>query len=503
MHGVLRFCFSNFIDRLRFKRWDVREVILTNKAEKDSFIGFLSSTKLTIFIFIFLALASIAGTIIIQQGTSEAVHIDSIYSLTTIRIFNRLGFFDLYHSAIYVGLLMLLAVNLVACTFKRIQRDISRSKTSNPESAVDAIVKSPQNRIFFCAGKVNNMAQIMTASLRGSGYRLKQIKESRWIATRGNGGRWGFYTAHLGIFIILSGGMISSLLGIEGMLWLAPGQESHAFNTSDDQVIPMGFTLRCVDFMIDYYDSGMVKEFRSELTAIPENGAPLSHTLLVNHPLSYNSYRFFQSNYQESGAQKVILTLTQDDGESSDVELDLSGTRELTLKNGKHLRLQSLQFESDFFLDQGGKPSSKSPGLNNPALLIQVQLDEETPVKFWIFKKFPEFHGAKQDLGFKLIFKELTPSFITGIQVTKDPGSTLIWIGSVILVLGLILSFFVTPQGLYLASQFSSQGTEIFIKGVTFGGQKWNSPPQLEPISKRIKANLNLADAGNGEPKNG
>ena len=88
-----------------------------------SFSEFFSSTKLTILLFVLLGIASIIGTVVIQKGTGEEMHIPDVYSPATIRIFDAIGFFDIYHSGLYLGLLILLAINLCLCTLKRIPID--------------------------------------------------------------------------------------------------------------------------------------------------------------------------------------------------------------------------------------------------------------------------------------------------------------------------------------------------------------------------------------------
>jgi len=88
--------------------------------QKRTFINaiwdFFCSLKLTIVILILLAATSIIGTII-QQNRQPEEYI-RIYGEATFRLFEKLHFFDMYHSWWFLALLTLFAINLVSCSTK-------------------------------------------------------------------------------------------------------------------------------------------------------------------------------------------------------------------------------------------------------------------------------------------------------------------------------------------------------------------------------------------------
>jgi cytochrome c biogenesis protein ResB len=83
-----------------------------------SLINFLSSLKLTIPLLIVLAALSLIGTII-TQNASEAEYLQR-YSEETYYTFKLLGIFNIYHSLWFFGVLILLVINLIACSLKRL-----------------------------------------------------------------------------------------------------------------------------------------------------------------------------------------------------------------------------------------------------------------------------------------------------------------------------------------------------------------------------------------------
>ena len=78
----------------------------------------LASVRLTIFLCIVLAIVSVVGTVIPQNLTAEQY--GNLYGQGGARLVTGLGLSDLYHSVGFVLLLCLLAVNLMACTAKRL-----------------------------------------------------------------------------------------------------------------------------------------------------------------------------------------------------------------------------------------------------------------------------------------------------------------------------------------------------------------------------------------------
>jgi cytochrome c biogenesis protein len=82
---------------------------------------FFCSLKLTIFILIALAVTSIIGTIIPQAPGVPPQYLASLSPFKQ-EIYFRLGFFNMYHSLWFLGLLGVFATNLIACSIKRIPR---------------------------------------------------------------------------------------------------------------------------------------------------------------------------------------------------------------------------------------------------------------------------------------------------------------------------------------------------------------------------------------------
>lgn len=99
------------------------------------FYDLFRSLKLTIFLFILLAILSIIGTLITQNAT----RLDYIqrYGIGLYEVLNFFNLFDMYHSWWFSAILLLLVINLIFCSINRfpgVWSQISRPPTGLEDS---------------------------------------------------------------------------------------------------------------------------------------------------------------------------------------------------------------------------------------------------------------------------------------------------------------------------------------------------------------------------------
>ena len=109
---------------------------------------------------------------------------------------------------------------------------------------------------------------------------------------------------HLSILIILIGGIAGSLFGFRGFVNILEGEtvDQIYLKVKDGEVPkPIGFSVRCDDFKITYYDlprpEKHVKEYTSILTILENGKEVLRKSIEVNHPLHYKGLAFYQASY--------------------------------------------------------------------------------------------------------------------------------------------------------------------------------------------------------------
>jgi len=79
----------------------------------------------------------------------------------------------------------------------------------------------------------------------------------------------------------------------------------------------------------------------------------------------------------------------------------------------------------------------------------------------------------------------------SGLQITKSPGKDVVYFGSLLLVIGTFLLFYVRPQRLWLLLQPRQEAGTAFI----FAGKDGKDDKMLKPVFDHITQQLQQAPA--------
>jgi len=425
-----------------------------------SILKFFSSVKLAIVLLIIITCASILGTLIPQQrSTAEyAVRYGQLANL-----FTRLQLINLYRSWWYIGLLFLLALNIIICTINRLSPKFRRAfkpKLEFEKKNINALkIKEKYKKNW----KLVRTKEGLSRELSSRHYRLKEKKKenrSFLLARKKILGLFGSDVVHLGLLIILAGGIISGLGGFRKDLTLFEGQAL--------PVPKANFNLRLDKFETEFYPDGSVRDWKSTLTVIENEKSLLSKIVEVNHPLAYKGFIFYQNSYGWDWKNPSLEIWVKKRN-------DPSFLRKLELKVGQRVSLESediqfiaLHFLPDFVINDKNEITSRSNEPNNPAAFIEGWQDEERIFLGWIFAKFPDFariHSEKEsDLTFEL--RDFKSSQFSVIQAAKDPGVNLIWVGCTFLMLGLALAFYWPTREIKVILEENLGKTEVTAGGI-------------------------------------
>ena len=281
-----------------------------NSGFLQSLWDFFCSLKLAISLIICLAVTSIFGTIIKQNGTMEELQRE--YSAGAIKLFSALDLFDMYHSWWFILLLYLFTVNLTACSIKRLPRvwkivsvptpvlDVGLEKSLSHVYAFSAKGTAPQLKERMIEFLKTNFAAPVITERDGEIHLFAQ--KSPWS-------RLGVYVVHLSIIIVFIGAILGSLFGYKAYINIAEGTEIDKVFTRNEKSIDLGYKVRCDKFTVTLYDTGAPKEFRSLLTVI-DNGQEVikQRPTIVNDPLTYKGITFYQSSYGPAGDPTFHVT---------------------------------------------------------------------------------------------------------------------------------------------------------------------------------------------------
>ncbi len=412
------------------------------------------SLKLTISLLILLAVLSIIGTLIMQNATrSEYIQ---RYGIGLYQVLDFFNVFDMYHSLWFKVILLLLVVNLIACSTNRLPgifRQMSRVSGALEDGMLKAIPYVEKVQIPNPIKKEEDIQSSIKKWFKNAS-RIENERAITLFSEKGRYSRLGVPITHLSIIIILVGGLLGSEFGFKAFVNILEGETvGQIYERGKDGEIarPLGFSVRCDDFKITYYDlpgrkEKHVKEYTSIITVLENGKEVLKKTVQVNHPLHYKGLAFYQSNY---GAIHDVALGIQWKGKKEKTSFKvLEGTTVPVPNTNNIIRVLKYAHEVHSF-GEG----------------VQVVLfkSNQEPKPFWLLKNFPQLDEKRGD-EFVLTFEGFTEKEYTGLSVTKDPGVWVVWIGCGLMIVGLIVSFFFSHQRVWVRISKSSGG-EIVVAG--------------------------------------
>jgi cytochrome c biogenesis protein len=412
-----------------------------------------SSLKLTIFLLIFLAATSVVGTIVLQNGTPQQYLAE--YGPRLSRVLAFFGLFDMYHSWWFTAVLALLVINVVFCSLKRLPsvwRQIFRSNVDLSPSRIEA---QPFKATFRGTEETDSSEAPIEREVPGFFGKPRRIERSDGLLLyfeKGRYGRLGVYIAHFSLIIILGGGLIGSLFGFKGLVTIKEGQTVDTILLRQNGgAVPhrLDYQVRCDDFDIAYYDTPGPQKFVSEYTStlsILEDGETVrQERVRVNHPMIHRGIRFYQTSYGNEA--EIVLRVTGREGGTPE---KLRLTRGMRVKVPEtDLAVQLLRYH----------PEVHTFGEGVQLLLFPK---DQPPRRIWLFKDIPEY-DEKRGGRFVLTLQDIILTEFTVLQVAREPGVWVVWIGSALLIIGTFMAFFVAHCRLWvhISGEGEKHGTVV------------------------------------------
>ena len=409
-------------------------------------IDFFASLRLTISLLLILSITSIFGTVI-PQGDIPHEYLHGI-NQTKLKLYQSLDLFDMYHSWWFIGILVLFTVNLIVCSAKRLPhvwRYISSPAKVLDQNLLNGLSHSlviAQNSDRFRHDSLHNLL-----SKFGSVLVTETDGAVHLFSEQNSLSRLAVYVTHLSIIIIFVGSIIGSLFGYKGFVTISEGDAVSTVQTRNGKTVDLGFSLRCEDFSVTHYPGGAPKEFKSILTVVNKDGASVPGSTRV--PVT-----FYQSSYGKTGDH--LFTVSSRDGVSTqNIIVPSQGIGRLP--NGSLLRVTEATPDVAQFM----------PGMHGAAAQLEIEPiaggQKTTFVSFASHQDENE-RNAYQASGYVITYYGLTDEReYTGLQVTKDPGVWVVWIGCILMILGIYGAFLMSHRRIWVRVT----DTEITVAGHT------------------------------------
>jgi cytochrome c biogenesis protein len=410
-----------------------------------------ASLKLTIFIFLTLAVFSLVGTLM-PQGLNDA-DVQSQFSPGVASWIRMLGLNDVYHTGWFRFLLLLLCVNLIICSIERLPKTVRLLRHREEHLDPQKLLK------FSCSNRIttklpmNEARERITRIVSESFAPLKTMDNPGAFSAFAEKGRWSplmVYVTHASVLLIILGALIGSLWGFKGFMNIPTGDTSAMVQLySGQRTVALPFQVRCDKFDVSFYDTGAPKEYRSDLTLLKQDNEILKRSIRVNDPLTYDGISIYQASYGS--------ILKQAEAELKDQET--GKTYNLTLPYGKPVPIPGT--------NEMVEAVSYQQDLSRFGPAVGMELLKEgggDPEGAWILVKVPGFHGNRLgNYHVQVTGTELGQ--YTGLQVKKDPGVWLVYLGFIVMVLGVGMTFYSSHRRIWIIATPGKSSTQIVIAG--------------------------------------
>ena len=451
--------------------------------DKSGIRSFFASVQLAIALLFLIAFFALVGTLVPQRDA--AVAFAENISPVLFPFLQKMQIFDLYHSVWFILLSGLLAVNLIICSLDRFPLAWRRFRMRHEPINEGVFRDVPPENTFSVRTDVQTAADAALSLLRRK-YRAVERADAAngvWFsAQKGRFALFGVYIVHVSILVLIAGAILGSVFGIEGYVHIPEGETAEAISLRGAGApLPLPFAVRCDKFTVEFYENGMPKTFQSDLTFLREGREVRSAKLLVNHPVEFEGFRFYQSSYGAAPGGKATLALSRE-GAARDI-MNVSAGYSFALP-GKEGVFQVLRVEENLM----------SMG---PAVKVSVRSKNEEAT-FWVFQQIERIREMNPDAIRKVpmfnpgLFRPYTfallgleEKYYTGLQVNRDPGTPVVAASALLLIGGLMLILFSYARAVWI--RVAPSGNRVL---VTIAGRSYKNQSGLQKEMQYLLAEL-------------
>ena len=425
----------------------------------------LSNLRTGIVLLLLVVIASASGTFILQRPATDTEKLQAAYSPETLRILDRLSLTDVFHAWWFLTLLGLLSLSIILVSIDRLPNAWRfyarpyRKTDSHFRTALPAKVELPIKN----ANDAINAAERALKKLHWPIERITDGGQTSLYCERHRFSVMAVYVIHASLLLIFAGGIIDGLFGYSGFLMLQRGQTGNVIElrTGAKKVLP--FSIKCYQAGQENYADGSPKKWWSQLAVVQDGKEVKTKEIVVNDPLVHRGLRFYQASYGSTGnVEGVKIVATPKSGTA----------REITLRINEPFALDSntsvtlAEFVPDFFI-RDNQVFKRSDDVVNPAFRLRIKrAGSDREATQWIFPAYnPMSQG--QDASYQFEFRDLQMGYFTGLEVSHEPGQWLVWVGCILMGVGLFVAFYMAHMRLWVVAVPDARGKLV----LWIGGQ--------------------------------
>ncbi|NPA51610.1 MAG: cytochrome c biogenesis protein ResB [Aquificae bacterium] len=483
----------------------------------NKIVKILGSPKLGVLALIILAILTVLGSTYIKQGETYFTYVRE-YGEEAAKIIWILWLDKIFHAWYYQLLMVIVGVSVIFATIDRFPRIFLSAYGKVNKKLSEKLLKKKTTLKFEVNKPIQDVLDRIIQFLADKGFKsIDKIEEKNEIylfAEKGKISRLGMLVTHIGIIVFLIGAIMGSYFGIRGQVEIAEGESADIFYKfregslqAGNEIAKLPFTIKVNRFWLDFYDSekfkGAIKSFNSEIEIWKEGQLVEKKVIKVNHPMIYEGYRIFQASYGKTGEIKRAKLIIVEYPKMlelmkavSKVNQQIQEAKTPEEKEKLQKIMRELQTQSVILFSQAPRTdytfgqkeikvkdmslkivnqtlNYKNPMLVNrdvydPVIVVKVSYNDKEfnlPILADPNVAIPAFNqfGYKHGFPYLIMIEEFEPRYFSGLQISNFPGTNLIWLGTVIVVLGTMLAFYTIHRRVWIKLEEKDGKTLVYV----------------------------------------
>ena len=454
----------------------------------------LTSMRTALILLLLLGVAAIPGSLFPQRTQNPLAVSDYFKSNPgTAKFLDQLQIFDVYSSSWFSAIYILLFVSLIGCVLPRTFEHFKGIR------AIPSLTPKNLNRMEFHTELDEGTLDSAEAWLRKHRFRIRRDANSI-SAEKGFMRETGNLLFHLSLILVLVGVALGSLYGMKGDAIINVGERFINTPTSYD-VLSFGklqsenklnpFSITATNFKATYdLVTGAPSDYKLNVNVANEIGkTEESKVVRVNSPLTFGSTKV----YLQANGYSPLVTVRNKAGEIKYQGAVIFLPQDGNLTSSGAIKVPDMQpqvgfigsFTPTYERGEGGGAISSYPEVLDPRLLLSIWtgdlgLDSGIPQSVYRLNT-----SDMKQIGLKTLKLNETHSFGDGsitfegwtpwvnLQIVSDPGKIYALLGSILAILGLLMSLFTRSRRIWIKENQNKSGVEV-------AGLAKNAAPGLE-----------------------
>ena len=485
----------------------------------------LTSMRTALILLFLLALASVPGSVLPQEGVDPAAVSQYYQSHPALApILNRLSLFSVFAAPWFAAIYLLLFASLAGCVLPRTFR-LAGSARQRPPRAPTNLARLPASASYVTAADTATALQSAASLLGGRRFRLH--RGDGWVsAEKGYLREAGNLLFHIALLALLVSVGLGGIFGYKANRLLIVGQGFANTPTALDVFRPgrlvgpgnlQPFSVNLHSFTARYVTSGPETDqplfYDASLTYQSQPGAPVRHyQLRVNHPLVVDGVSVYLIGHGYAPVFRVTdgVGKVRWDGPVPFIPVDQTTMTSEGVIKVPDAKPAQLGFAGVFLpsaVDAAGRLGSAFPAPLNPRVSLvafsgnlgmnsgQAQsVYQLTTTGLRQLPVQPRALAAGQSM--RLPGGLGTVTYLgyqqwVSLAITYDPGQLPALVSGIAALAGLILSFLVRRRRVFVRAITAEDGsTEVTVGGLARSDAAGGFDAEFAELAERLRAEI-------------